>query len=415
MSPLQVSDLRIERSPRSAAAIRLSVQVAYPGSFSHPERLWFDVPERFSDEIDPSGNPWLPVLLPLAVTHHWPISMALPVDLQLRANAQALMQIWHSWYPELVPVSVETESQTQAGLTQPSRTGLFFSGGVDSCYTLLRSQETREEAIDDLIMIHGFDIAVDNDRAFGRMARLAQQVAESIGKSLVPVATNARLTRFREADWGGLAFGPLLAGAGLVLGNRYRRVLISAGLFPGRAFPHGSHPDTDHLYSTGKTQFIHFGHRLGRFEKLDFLRGYPEVLNQLRVCFGTRNGENCGRCRKCLAVMTFLEIHGELATSTAFPDCRLDLRRLRHVYLSGGVNQYRELQAYALQHGRADIADAIGQAFKRTDRLDTWLGLKWVRAARQRSLSHPSLRRATQWVRPMIWRMGLAINRRLPW
>ncbi len=412
---LEIGDLRLDRSPQRPQCLRLSAQVLYPGRFSRAERLWFDLPDHLSDGIDTSGNPWLVCMLPLAMALGCPLGMALPVDPQLLGNANRLMEVWHSWYPELHPVLIEADPQKSTPAPKDLKTALFFSGGVDSFYSLLHGQGTGEEAIDDLILIHGFDIAVDNHRAFDRITHLAERAAVSTGTTLVKVATNARQTRFREADWGGLAFGPLLAGAGLILGNRYSRVLISAGLFPGRAQPHGSHPETDPLLSTQKTAICHLGYGVDRFEKLEFLRRFPEALGQLRVCFDTNSGENCGRCRKCLAVMAFLEIHGELADSPAFPGGELDLRRLSHVYLSGGLHQYRSLQAYAVAHGREDIADAIGSAFVRTDRLDRWLGLRWVRRARQRSLSHPHIRRATQWLRPTLWRIGLAVNRLLPW
>ncbi|MGA9190365.1 MAG: hypothetical protein WBZ24_01410, partial [Anaerolineales bacterium] len=191
--------------------------------------------------------------------------------------------------------------------------------------------------------------------------------------------------------------------------------LISSGLLPGGLRPHGSHPHTDPLYSTGGTKFIHYAYEAARYDKLEFLRRFPLALDNLRVCFDSESGDNCGRCRKCLAVMAFLEVHDELATSPAFPGGALDPERLSQVYLSGGVNTYRSLQAYAAEHARPDISHAVERAFLRTDALDRWLGLRLIRQARARSLARPFLRRMTHGFRPLLWRMGQALNRVMPW
>ena len=139
------------------------------------------------------------------------------------------METWSRWYPELAPVPVDVPPDGPVRPSLPGKTAAFFSGGVDSSYTVVHAARSQDVKIDDLIFLHGFDIPIGNDPAFERAFDNARTVADALGVRLIPLATNLRETRFQEANWSGLSFGSLLAGAGLTLGRRYRRILISSG------------------------------------------------------------------------------------------------------------------------------------------------------------------------------------------
>jgi hypothetical protein len=411
---MDVGKIRIETSPRSQNNVRCSVGVNYQSRLARPEVAWFEVPGELADDINGGGDPWLISLLPLAITLHESLTIDLPVDGQLLSNAYQLMQVWSTWYPELSPIALHVPADEIPFTPDPSRTALYFSGGVDSFYTLIHAGETGTEEIDDLIYIHGFDIPIEDEGAFERGRKQLTGVATSFGKRLVPLATNLRRTRFQEANWGELAFGCLLAGAGLMLAPRYRRILISSGLSPDHPVPHGSHPDTDRFFSTRKTTFHHYAPEMERIPKIQYLAGFPIALDNLRVCFESGTGDNCGHCRKCTAVMAALELAGIEGGAAAFGGRSLDLKRLRTIYLSQGVNTYRSIQKHALENGRRDIANAIERAFRRTARMDRWLLLGWIRKARIRFRHHPRVRRVTRWLRPLLIRAGRLLNRLVP-
>ena len=64
--------------------------------------------------------------------------------------------------------------------------GAFFSGGLDSFHTLLR----RTDEITDLILVHGFEIPVEDRALYERARRGVQQVRELVGTTwpgLTPV------------------------------------------------------------------------------------------------------------------------------------------------------------------------------------------------------------------------------------
>lgn len=414
MKALHISEPRAEESPRRAGMVRVSVLATYPGRFHQSERLWYEVPSDTAGETDTSGNAWLLSVLPLAITYHWPISMSLPVDRQLLANARQLMETWSDWNPGLHPVPLDVPGDAQARERLPEKTGAFFSGGVDSTYTVFHAARTQDEQIDDLIFLHGFDIPLGNDAAFGRAFDNARPVADLHGLRLIQVATNLRETRFQETNWAGLSFGGLLAGAGLALGKRYRRILISSGLPADHLEPQGSHPETDPLFSSQATTFVHYGPELHRVEKLEYLANHPNASANLRVCYESRDGVNCGRCLKCLSVMAILEVEGRLGDCPAFPADKLDLELLRHSYINQGKITFAKIQKFALKRDRSDVAQAIDDAVRRTQRLDRVFGMKWIGSTRERLQSNPFARRATSLIRPLLWRFGGRLNRLLP-
>jgi hypothetical protein len=66
------------------------------------------------------------------------------------------MEVLHRWDTSLTRVRVAAQ-RIESGPVG-DRLGTFFSGGVDSFYTLLRFGDE----ITDLILVHGFDIALRN-------------------------------------------------------------------------------------------------------------------------------------------------------------------------------------------------------------------------------------------------------------
>lgn len=411
---MEVRNLRVEDSPRSPEFVRCSVEVDYQSRSLGTEIVWFEVPKELAGDVSRSGDPWLTALLPVAMVLNQPLVIRLPVDNLLLANTQKRIQIWCDWYPELSPIDIQASAGLESHPPEPMRTALFFSGGVDSFYTLIHSQESATERIDDLLLIHGFDIPVENGKAFESAREMASRVAVSFGKSLVPIATNMRQTRFQEANWGDLAFGCLLAGAGLILAGRYSRILISSGLSPDHLRPHASHPDTDRLFSTRQTTFQQYAIEMDRIPKIEYLSGHPIALRNLRVCVESDAGVNCGHCLKCVSVMSTLEVMGALENSPAFPGGALDLDRLRTTYLSEGLITFGQIRGYAVEKGRLDIADAVDQAFRRTRNLDRWLLLGWIRKARERFRHDTTVRRATRRLRPWLFRSGRWLNRLVP-
>jgi hypothetical protein len=280
------------------------------------------------------------------------------------------MAIWSFWAPGVATVPIVAETRTAPAPPGVRRTGLFFSGGVDSFFSLYRNEldDGGSLPVDDLIAVHGFDILIHKDDAFERHCARLRVVAEATGKTLIPVRTNLRSTRLCEVPWGRLAHGCAMASVALMLESRFEALLVSSSNHYADLEPWGSHPLTDPLFSTEHTRFLHSGAGFRRWEKLEFLSRFDVVLRTLHVCFRDGSDANCGECEKCVRNMTILEVLGVLGRCETFPSRTLDLDKLAHVLIDRGWRPdfYDRLRAFAASRDRFDVVDAIDRSFRRS-------------------------------------------------
>ena len=365
-----LSDVRIRPAPDPAWS-RVSALLESESPGRDPVELWVDVPSQLADQVDTTGTPWLIAALPMAYALGEPLRVRATVDADLLRNVYCLLDVWGAWNPNRDRIRIEVDNVSHPDPIPTARVGMFFSGGLDSFYTLLRhhhcAPETREN-IEELLLLWGFDVPPDVDEPFHAITRSAEQVAREVGKTLTVIRTNLRLALPVEASWTHLAHGPVMAGAALVLGKRYKRLLIASSIAYRRLGQWGTHPATDPYYGTSLTAFLNDG-AVDRFQKTPLVAASDLAMKHLRVCTRPPFEGNCGRCPKCLRTMISLELLGSLDRCATLPP--LDLRKVRRMNLGEGFGNrmYRSMWANARRAGREDIAKALATAIRRTTML----------------------------------------------
>ena len=236
----------------------------------------------------------------LAVAYHRQARLRLdaPVDAAWMQNIGNLSGVYRRWWPRLEELAVDGSVLPASTVPrQPGRV-LFFSGGVDSFYSLLQGP-----AVDALVYAHGFDASPDDHHHGVRQDQELREVASDTGHRAVSIRTNLRQHRqFRTVNWE-LTHGGALTGAAHLLSDAFGQAVISssdtgAGLDD---VPWGTHQETDPLYSSAVMAIQHFGESVYRQDKLRALAGEPIVRQHLRVCWEHRTSEmNCCQCEKCL-------------------------------------------------------------------------------------------------------------------
>lgn len=387
---MKLTGVDVVRSQFGRDRQRLTGTIVYATPGLAPEQIWFDAPRDCADALSRTGNPWLACLLPLAVTLREPLELCAPVDPVLREGAEAVMQVWRGWYPtEYQPITISVDLLTVADVPQGERNGAFFSGGIDSFYTLLRHEADGDAfdriRIDDLLTVWGLDIPLAEPAAFDRLIGRMNAVADSVGKQVIPLATNLRESGWRAANWGRISQGPGLASIGLSLESRFRRILVPSSISYRSGAPWGTHPFVDPLLSTSITDVRDDGALLRRLDKAERIVGSPLAMGNLRVCWMGKSDTNCGRCEKCLRTLTAFELFGALDRCTTFPPGTWSLKaitsmRLRHDMDRRHMVRLRERVA---ERGRRDIARALSQAIRRYDARK--FARKLLRVVRRRS------------------------------
>lgn len=358
----------------SSNHVRLVGEVIYNDDRIHSELYWFDIPKRYSKYVSETGNPWLVCLLPLAVTLGEPLQICKPVDSTLLKNARKLMLVWKSWYPKLMCIEIECDKYSLTSDNCISETASFFSGGIDSFFTVLRNRDSENDKskINDLLIVGGFDIPLGNLEAFSRLKEKYEKIAFSLDCNLIDFFTNIRETRWKMANWGYLAHGSGLASVALSLENKYKKVLIPSSYTYSNLFPWGSHPVSDPLLSSSRTRFIHDGIDFNRFEKTEYIAKNEIALNNMRVCWKSASDYNCSYCSKCYRTMITLEILGQLEYCKAFLRNRIQLSEVERVYFRNEHDEhfFSEIKNYALEKKRFDIVNSIDKSFESSRRLN---------------------------------------------
>lgn len=372
---MRVTPSRRGTSP-TAGRLRLAVEVT-AGGIPDAEVVWADVPEALADDLTDRLDAWLLWLLPHAFETGEELVIDGPVDAELLRNAHEVMEVWSCWRPGKRPVRIQAEPADPAE-RKGSRTGLFFTAGVDSFYTLLHHDEMvrlhpewRLGPVDDLIYVEGYDIPLRHRPALDRKRVALEAVAREAGKTLVTLATNFRDTRvsLRPNAWGPIVHGPAVAAGGLLLGRRWHTLLISASFAYDEADPWGSHVVTDPLLSTSATRVWHYGAGASsdRLEKTEFLSRFDVALNHLHVCWQDFSDRNCGLCEKCFRTLLALDLAGVRERAASFPFQTFSPGRLRDVWTEKPlvVRVYRKLRDHADRLGRADVVSVIDECLAR--------------------------------------------------
>ncbi len=194
-------------------------------------------------------------------------------------------------------------------------TALCFSGGVDSFYSLLRS----DVATSSIVYVHGFDRPLADEALLPRIGRMLDDVAAARGIRKIVVRTDLREQPvFARVNWE-RSHGGALVCVGHLLGPAVGRLLISATFVGADAPPWGSHERLDPLLGGSTLEVLHVGGELRRAEKLERIAGEELVQRHLRVCWeSTGPAYNCSRCDKCLATMLVLKEGGHLRDFAVF-------------------------------------------------------------------------------------------------
>jgi hypothetical protein len=233
-----------------------------------------------------------------------PMHVEGPVTEGLIRGLEEFQEAWALWRTKYTPVRI-TADQVIPAERQSTRRGIFaFSGGVDGTFALLRHHKARAGLRTArpvaAMLVHGFDIALDEQQAFDRARGNVSDVIGALGMPLAIVRTN----------WRGEACKvwpqEYLAGLSACL-HQFRGLANVGVLGAGEDYanleqPWGSNnPITNHLLSGSGFEIHTEGGGFTRTQRVGLICDYPEIAAKLRVCWeGPKTGGNCGRCEKCI-------------------------------------------------------------------------------------------------------------------
>jgi hypothetical protein len=277
--------------------------------------------------------------------------------------------------------------------------GLFYSGGIDSTFTLMWLKAAFPgRPIVAISLCHTPDARPDPVQvAYYRNRR---DVLAREGINLVYVATDVMSFNARLADlWGPLAHGGALAAVGHLLSKNVASLFLSASHDYSEILPWGSHPLLDPLYSSSRLRIVHFGSERTRFEKTTALARSAYALSGLAVCGrGVQAGAkvNCSRCPKCMRTMAAIDLCGARDQATDFDWSDWTPEKFGLLKNGHEVPFAREILAAAEAWNRPDYAQAARRVIR-----TSWLHERLYGLEMQLRLTFPAVQRAKSHLKPI--------------
>jgi hypothetical protein len=320
-----ISNIILDKETRF---ITLSADIAFRGKAV--QRAYLKIDKKYSSLITLDASPFLAaILLPCMKTGE-NIYIDGSVSSKLLENTHSIMNLIKKWNIGLSRIKIRSKKATPDKGKQKF-VGSFFTAGVDSFYTYLKQKKTKDK-ITHIILVHGFDIPLENKTFFKEVKKTVEKVAKEEKVQPVIIETNIGQIVEQRLVWE-FSHGGALASVAMFLRGDLREISISTAVRNNELFPYGSHPHLDKLWSTETLTVQSIGGEYNRLEKIINVVGKsPLALSYLRVCTQNIKGKyNCSRCHKCLVTMIYLYSTGVLKNSKTFEPV-LDLNLVRHMY-----------------------------------------------------------------------------------
>lgn len=268
-------------------------------------------------ELLPNVEAALPLALLAGMRLARPIHVKGTVSVKFIEGVRKVVDLFANSFDGLSSIEITADEYIDCSkeLVKP-RTGCFFSGGVDSFYTLLNMKSE----ITDLIVVHGFDFSVEDKLRSKEVSENVHAVANKLGKGVIEVACNPHPVLEDFGEWGRHGHGFALMAVGRTLSSELDAIVVPGSFSLAQQKPWGTWVESDYLFSDEVLTVLHHVDSSERIDKTIFIANDPMVQKCLRVCWKNVAGAyNCGVCEKCVRTMTALEILGVRDRFETFP------------------------------------------------------------------------------------------------
>lgn len=318
---MKVSNIRKRKNGKW---VELSAVVSSKAADVKDFKIIYRVAQKFENYLGSPGNVFLSALLVPSLFFAEDLIIEAPVSKALMHNANRIKKIMSSWKEteEWKRVSGKVTIRSQGFLKrQDEGTGVaaFFSGGVDSFFTLVTNGQTsgNTERISHVINIQRISPNKAITHRLHDIELLTEKVAKEFSVEPIIVYTNIRDLLDPVIFWT-MAHGGVLGSSALLLGGLIKKSIINSSDAYRWGVPYGTHPAVDPLWSTETTHSLQFGDQFTRKQKIQAIAHNPLVQKHLQVCWQAKNHYNCSRCSKCLLAMLQLETVGVRSEFTCF-------------------------------------------------------------------------------------------------
>lgn len=285
------------------------------------DEAYFTFDKKYKSFMEVDASPFAAALLLPSMRMGEDLIIEGKISKELYMGMHKIMELFLSWNIGLKPIKIIVD-ELVVDTAKPKVSASFFSGGVDSFYTLLKRKKDKKDPVTHLLLVNGYDVDSRNEALWVATLKNIQKVAKAEKVNLIEIESNLRtlIDPIFPFFWD-YSHGGCLAAAALCLRKGIKQVYVPSSLPASEQIPWGTHLDTDKYWGTEKLRFTHDGGEATRVDKINWqIAKSPTALKHLRVCYMNEVGTfNCGTCEKCLRTMINLYVAGVLDQAETFP------------------------------------------------------------------------------------------------
>lgn len=306
-------------------SVSLKAHVKFHTASRLPIDLYYTFFGMEEEQIDDTADAFAAACLIKSMRINEPLEIASPISNRLHVMLPRIRDIYHSWWPALFKrIAIQTTPRSEQPAAPQKTTATFFSGGVDSFYSLLKHHEQGAAAgrpLSHLVFMRGVETPIEKTKGVEDSEEWVRRVAAELEVKAIFGITNVRTHVM--SNWEKYDHGSALASIGLCLSPVIGHMCIPSAFSYAYQVPHGSTALVDEMFSSDRMFIFHDGSEVTRAEKVEsIIRWNKDLgLRYLRVCLGNSGGAyNCGRCRKCVRTAIPLRALGVLSEAQTFMD-----------------------------------------------------------------------------------------------
>ncbi len=268
----------------------------------------FHVPPGW--RIDTTAAPFVPFASAIAAWYGEDLELESPVSDAVLERAKAAMPLLSGHAHQRPPtITAPTAPASPAVADRPA--AVFVSRGVDSSVCLVLGERGELDHRPEIgIVIRGVDYGdLDVFTAAGADA------AREFGLEPLVVTTNAEAVVWPDIDYTRI-FAAVLASIGLALRHHVKDLVVGSSSTEALT-PIQAGRTIHEVWSTSDVAIHHVPHDMLRSERVRIIAEDGRPLRWLRVCWKDPL-RNCGRCRKCLMTLAWLDHVGARDAAVTF-------------------------------------------------------------------------------------------------
>lgn len=358
-------------------------------------------------EFTGAALPEIPRSVDFALLAMLPFAMARGQDLHLEGavhreqleRLEECQDAFSLWHPDkFIKVAISADEELPTAVHEGRDAVIAFSGGLDASYALHAHCRNllgrRSNTIRAGVLIHGFDVRLKQAIHFEKAKAAARASLSHYGVPLTCVRTNWTTL---GAPWRQSFIFALASVMHQFQSVSSRAVIASDEAYDGEVLGWGSNSVTNPLMSFPGFPIDFTGAGVSRTLKARALAHEMPVLDHLRVCTKPLGeGENCGRCEKCIRTkLNFLAGAG-LDLPRLHNRPRPDDIRALDIHHAAALALYQELLRNGDWTGLTELESAV------EDLVARGVTMASASAAEPRRISPlATLRRTTR--RPRRW------------